>query len=197
MKKLNLDFTIFPGEGAFYGPKLEFVLKDAMGRDWQVGTIQLDMNLPKRFKMSYIGQDGEKHEPIMIHRALLGSIERFMGILIEDTEGKFPLWLNPLQGVILNINENVEDYCNELYSKFKEQGFRIEKDLSNETLNYKIREHSLAKVPFLIIVGDKEKQNNSITLRVLGSDKQFSMGVDEFISKLKKKVEEKSNGFDL
>lgn len=197
LKKLNLDFTIFPGEGAFYGPKLEFVLKDAMGRDWQVGTIQLDMNLPPRFKMSYIGQDGEKHEPIMIHRALLGSIERFMGILIEDTEGKFPLWLNPLQGVILNINENVEDYCNELYSKFKKEGFRIDKDLSNETLNYKIREHSLAKVPFLIIIGDKEKQNNSITLRVLGSDKQFSMGVDEFISKLKKKVEEKSNGFDL
>jgi len=197
MKKLNLDFTIFPGEGAFYGPKLEFVLKDAMGRDWQVGTIQLDMNLPKRFKMSYIGQDGEKHEPIMIHRALLGSIERFIGILIEETEGKFPLWLNPLQGMILNINENVKDYCEELYTKFKKEGFRIDMDLSNETLNYKIRDHSLAKIPFLIIVGDKEKQNNSITLRVLGSDKQFSMGVDEFISKLKKKVENKDNGFDF
>ncbi len=197
MHKLNLDFTIFPGEGAFYGPKLEFTLKDALNRDWQVGTIQLDMNLPKRFNMSYIGQDGEKHEPIMIHRALLGSIERFMGILIEDTEGKFPLWLNPLQGTILNINENVKDYCNELYSKFKKEGFRINLDLSNETLNYKIREHSLEKVPFLIIVGDKEKENNTITLRVLGNEKQFSMGVDEFISKLKKKVEEKSNGFDL
>ena len=197
MHKLNLDFTIFPGEGAFYGPKLEFTLKDALNRDWQVGTIQLDMNLPKRFNMSYIGQDGEKHEPIMIHRALLGSIERFMGILIEDTEGKFPLWLNPLQGTILNINENVEDYCNELYSKFKKEGFRINLDLSNETLNYKIREHSLEKVPFLIIVGDKEKENNTITLRVLGNEKQFSMSVDEFISKLKKKVEEKSNGFDL
>lgn len=197
MHKLNLDFTIFPGEGAFYGPKLEFTLKDALNRDWQVGTIQLDMNLPKRFNMSYIGQDGEKHEPIMIHRALLGSIERFMGILIEDTEGKFPLWLNPLQGIILNINENVEDYCNELYSKFKKEGFRINLDLSSETLNYKIREHSLEKVPFLIIVGDKEKQNNTITLRVLGNDKQLSMSVDEFISKLKKKVEEKSNGFNL
>ena len=174
MHKLNLDFTIFPGEGAFYGPKLEFTLKDALNRDWQVGTIQLDMNLPKRFNMSYIGQDGEKHEPIMIHRALLGSIERFMGILIEDTEGKFPLWLNPLQGTILNINENVKDYCNELYSKFKKEGFRINLDLSNETLNYKIREHSLEKVPFLIIVGDKEKENNTITLRVLGNEKQFS-----------------------
>ena len=197
MKKLNLDFIIFPGEGAFYGPKLEFTLKDAMGRDWQAGTIQLDMNLPARFKMSYIGQDGEKHEPIMIHRAMLGSIERFMGILIEETEGKFPLWMNPLQGVILNINENVEDYCNELYSKFKKEGFRIDKDLSNETLNYKIREHSLAKVPYLIIVGDKEKQNNSITLRILGSEKQISMGVEEFIEKLRKKVEEKSNGFNI
>lgn len=197
LHKLNIDFTIFPGEGAFYGPKLEFVLKDAMGRDWQVGTIQLDMNLPQRFNMSYIGQDGEKHEPVMIHRALLGSIERFIGILIEDTEGKFPLWLNPLQAMILNINENVKDYCEELYSLFKKEGFRINLDLSNETLNYKIREHSLAKVPFLLIVGDKEKQNRSITLRVLGSEKQFSMGVDEFISKLKKKVETKSNGFDL
>ena len=197
LKKLNLDFIIFEGEGAFYGPKLEFVLKDAMGRDWQVGTIQLDMNLPQRFNMSYIGQDGEKHEPVMIHRALLGSIERFMGILIEDTEGKFPLWLNPLQAMILNINENVKDYCEELYSLFKKEGFRIDLDLSNETLNYKIREHSLAKVPFLLIVGDKEKQNRSITLRVLGSEKQFTMTVDDFVSKLKKKVETKSNGFDL
>ena len=197
LHKLNLDFIIFPGEGAFYGPKLEFVLKDALGRDWQVGTIQLDMNLPKRFNMSYIGQDGEKHEPVMIHRALLGSIERFMGILIEDTEGKFPLWLNPLQGIILNINENVLDYCEDLYKKFKENNFRINLDSSNETLNYKIRQHSLEKVPFLIIVGDKEKENNTITLRTLGSEKQISMKVDDFVDKLNKKVKEKSNGFDL
>lgn len=197
LNKLNLNFIIFPGEGAFYGPKLEFVLKDAMGRDWQVGTIQLDMNLPKRFKMNYIGEDGQKHEPVMIHRALLGSIERFMGILIEDTEGKFPLWLNPLQGIILNINENVKDYCEELYSLFKENDFRINLDLSNETLNYKIREHSLEKIPFLIIIGDKEKQNKKITLRILGNEKQISISVEEFILKLKKKVKEKSNGFNL
>ncbi|MDD2839702.1 MAG: threonine--tRNA ligase [Rickettsiales bacterium] len=197
LNKLNLPFTIFEGEGAFYGPKLEFVLKDALGRDWQIGTIQVDMNLPARFKMSYIGEDGQKHEPVMLHRALLGSIERFMGVLIESTEGKFPLWLNPVQGMILNINQNVEDYCNEIYDKFKAEGFRIEKDLSNETLNYKIRNSSLQKVPFLIIIGDKEKENQSITIRTLGSEKQISMSLNDFISKLKKKVENKTNGFDL
>ena len=195
--KQNLKYTIFPGEGAFYGPKLEFVLKDAMGRDWQVGTIQVDMNLPKRFKMSYVGQDGEKHEPVMLHRALLGSIERFMGVLIENCEGRFPLWLNPLQGIILNINESVQDYCEELYEGFKKEGFRINKDLSNETLNYKIRDYSMQKVPFLIIIGDKEKKEKSITLRVLGSEKQFTMSVNDFAQKLKKKVQEKTNGFDL
>ncbi|HSQ97103.1 MAG TPA: threonine--tRNA ligase [Rickettsiales bacterium] len=197
LNKLNLKFTIFEGEGAFYGPKLEFVLKDALGRDWQVGTIQVDMNLPERFHISYIGEDGQKHQPIMLHRALLGSIERFMGILIESTEGKFPLWLNPVQAVILNINQNVEDYCNEIYDKFKEEGLRIEKDLSNETLNYKIREYSLKKVPFLIIIGDKEKEGNKITIRTLGSEKQISMDLNEFVSKLKKKVADKSNGFNL
>ena len=197
LNKLNLPFTLSPGEGAFYGPKLEFTLKDALGRDWQVGTIQLDMNLPARFKMYYIGEDGQKHEPIMIHRALLGSIERFMGILIEDTEGKFPLWLNPLQAVIIAINDEVKDYCNDLYNKFKKEKFRVNLDSSKETLNYKIRDYSLQKVPFLLIVGDKEKENNKITIRTLGTDKQVSMKVDEFISKLKKKVEEKTNGFEL
>lgn len=197
LNKLNLPFTIFEGEGAFYGPKLEFVLKDALGRDWQIGTIQVDMNLPTRFNMYYIGEDGQKHEPVMLHRALLGSIDRFLGILIESTEGKFPLWLNPLQAMVLNINQNVEDYCNEIYNKFKAEGFRIGKDLSNETLNYKIRNYSLQKVPFLIIIGDKEKSEKKITIRTLGSEKQISMSLDEFISKLKKKVESKTNGFDL
>ncbi len=197
LNRLNLPFTIFEGEGAFYGPKLEFVLKDALGRDWQIGTIQVDMNLPTRFNMYYIGEDGQKHEPVMLHRALLGSIDRFLGILIESTEGKFPLWLNPLQAMILNINQNVEDYCDEIYNKFKAEGFRIGKDLSNETLNYKIRNYSLQKVPFLIIIGDKEKSEKKITIRTLGSEKQISMSLDEFISKLKKKVESKTNGFDL
>lgn len=197
LNKLNLPFTIFPGEGAFYGPKLEFVLKDALDRDWQIGTIQVDMNLPPRFKMSYIGEDGQKHEPVMLHRALLGSIERFMGVLIESTEGRFPLWLNPLQGMILNISENVEDYCEEIFKKFKDEGFRINKDLSNETLNYKIRDYSLQKVPFLIVIGNKEKEDGKITIRTLGSEKQISMKLEDFISKLKKKVDEKSNGFDL
>ena len=197
LKKINMDYVLSPGEGAFYGPKLEFTLKDALNRDWQVGTIQVDMNLPPRFNMSYIGRDGEKHEPVMIHRAILGSIERFLGILIENTEGKFPLWLNPTQGVILNINDNVKDYCVDLCKKFKEENLRIDLDLSNETLNYKIRENSLKKIPFLIIVGDKEKQNNSITLRIFGNDKQISMNVNDFISKLKTKIKNKSNDFEL
>jgi threonyl-tRNA synthetase len=197
LDKLHLPFTIFEGEGAFYGPKLEFVLKDALGRDWQVGTIQVDMNLPARFHMYYIGEDGQKHEPIMLHRALLGSIERFMGILIESTEGKFPLWLSPLQAVILNVNQGVEDYCNEVYEKLKQEGFRVEKDLSNETLNYKIRNYSLQKIPFLIVIGDKEKNEHGITIRTLGEDKQIFIKLDNFISKLKAKVENKANGFNL
>lgn len=168
-----------------------------MGRDWQVGTIQVDMNLPHRFNMSYIGEDGQKHEPVMLHRALLGSIERFMGVWIESIEGKFPLWINPLQGMILNINQDVEDYCNKIHKMFKDEGFRIEKDLTNETLNYKIREYSMQKVPFLIIVGNKEKEENRITIRTLGEEKQISMSLDEFIFKLKRKVESKADGFDL
>lgn len=197
LKKINIPFTLFPKEGAFYGPKLEFTIKDALGRDWQVGTIQVDMNLPHRFNMSYIGEDGQKHEPVMLHRALLGSIERFMGVWIESIEGKFPLWINPLQGMILNINQDVEDYCNKIHKMFKDEGFRIEKDLTNETLNYKIREYSMQKVPFLIIVGNKEKEENRITIRTLGEEKQISMSLDEFIFKLKRKVESKADGFDL
>ncbi|GMO60747.1 MAG: threonine--tRNA ligase [Rickettsiales bacterium] len=197
LDKLHIPYNLQPGEGAFYGPKLEFGFKDALERSWQIGTIQLDMNLPSRFKMSYIGEDGQKHEPIMLHMACFGSIERFLGMYIENCEGKFPLWFNPVQAVILNINENVADYCRNLQEKLQDEDFRIDLDLSAETLNYKIREHSLEKIPYLLIVGDKEKENNSITIRMLGSEKQETMKIDDFISKLNKKIKSRDLDFNL
>jgi threonyl-tRNA synthetase len=197
LNKINIPFKLQEGEGAFYGPKLEFGFKDALSRSWQIGTIQLDMNLPSRFKIAYIGEDGQKHEPVMLHIALFGSIERFLGMYIEHVEGKFPLWFNPVQGIILNINKNVESYCKELETKFIENNLRIKTDLSAETLNYKLREYSLQKIPYLIIIGDKEKENNNITIRVFGSEKQINMNIDVFIDKLKNKVEKKELNFEL
>ena len=162
LDKLGLKYTIFPGEGAFYGPKLEFVLKDALGRDWQIGTLQLDMNLPKRFEMSYIGEDGKKHEPIMLHRAILGSIERFMSIYIEHTEGKFPLWLNPMQVAIATIVSEVEDYAEGIYLELTKNGIRVCVDKTNEKIGYKIRKAQLEKVPYMLVIGAKEVEANQI-----------------------------------
>ncbi|MDR2527341.1 MAG: threonine--tRNA ligase [Rickettsiales bacterium] len=197
LNKLNISFDLQEGAGAFYGPKLEFGFKDALGRSWQIGTIQLDMNLPSRFDMTYVGEDGQKHEPVMLHMALFGSIERFLGMYIEHTEGKFPLWFNPLHAAILNINENVIDYCSALQAQFKNENLRSILDISAETLNYKIRDYSLRKVPYLIIIGDKEKQNKTITVRTFGTEKQFTLKIEDFISKIKEKIEKKEIGFDL
>ncbi|MDR0423338.1 MAG: threonine--tRNA ligase [Rickettsiales bacterium] len=195
LNKLKIPFNLQPGEGAFYGPKLEFGFKDALERSWQIGTIQLDMNLPSRFKMTYVDVDGTKKEPIMLHMACFGSVERFLGMYMEHCEGKFPLWFNPVQGAILNINENVSGYCVDLQKRLLDEGFRVELDLSAETLNYKIRERSLKKVPYLLIVGEKEVNDNSVTLRTLGNEKQVNMKVEEFVSMLKTKVERKEIGF--
>jgi threonyl-tRNA synthetase len=197
LNKLGIPFKLQAGEGAFYGPKLEFGFKDALERSWQIGTIQLDMNLPSRFKMSYIGEDGQKHEPVMLHMALFGSIERFLGMYIENCEGKFPLWFNPVQAVILNVNKNVEGYCKELEERFVKEGFRVKSDLSAETLNYKLREHSLQKIPYSIVVGEKEKENKTITIRIFGSEKQVNMSVDEFIKKINGNVDGMELDFDL
>ena len=177
----NYAYEINEGEGAFYGPKLEFVLKDAIGREWQCGTIQVDMNLPERFDVSYIGEDGQKHRPVMLHRALFGSIERFLGILIENYAGKLPLWLSPVQVLVTPITSEFDDYANEVADKLKNAGLWINTDLSNEKIGYKIRAHSLEKIPVIAVVGAKEKETNSVSVRRIGSDKQETLSLDEFI----------------
>ena len=180
----EVSFEINEGEGAFYGPKLEFILKDAIGREWQCGTIQVDMNLPERFDISYIGEDGEKHRPVMLHRALFGSIERFLGILIENHAGKLPLWLSPEQVVVCPIVSEFDEYAEEVAAKLREAGLLVKTDLRNEKINYKVREHSVEKIPVIAVVGAKEKENGTVTVRRLGSDKQEILKVEDFIANL-------------
>ncbi len=182
-------FEINEGEGAFYGPKLEFILRDAIGREWQCGTIQVDMNLPQRFDISYIGEDGEKHQPVMLHRALFGSIERFLGILIENHAGRLPLWLSPEQVVVCPIVSEFDDYAKEVASAMQKAGLLVKTDLRNEKINYKIREHSVAKIPVIAVVGAKEKENRTVTVRRIGSDKQEVFALDELIKSLVKEAE--------
>ena len=188
LEKHGYKYEINEGEGAFYGPKLEFILKDAIGREWQCGTVQMDMNLPQRFDISYIGEDGEKHMPVMLHRALFGSIERFLGILIENHAGKLPLWLSPEQVVVAPIVSEFDDYAEEVAKKLKTAGLYASTDLRNEKINYKIREHSVAKIPVIAVVGAKEKENGTITVRRLGSDKQEVMKLDDFVEALRQEA---------
>jgi threonyl-tRNA synthetase len=172
-----------PGEGAFYAPKLEFHLTDAIGRTWQVGTIQADTVLPERLDASYVGEDGQKHRPVMLHRAIIGTFERFIGILIEHYAGKFPLWLAPVQAVVATIVSDADDYAKEVAAKLSAAGIRVETDLRNEKINYKVREHSLAKVPLLLVVGKREAEEGSVAIRRLGSDEhQKMMGLDEAVA---------------
>lgn len=189
LEKHGYEYEINPGEGAFYGPKLEFILRDAIGREWQCGTIQVDMNLPQRFDISYIGEDGEKHQPVMLHRALFGSIERFLGILIEHHAGKLPLWLSPLQVMVAPIVSEFDDYAKEVAEALHRAGLTADTDLRNEKINYKVREHSLAKVPVIAVVGAKEKENRTVTVRRLGSDKQEIMSLEQFVAALQKEAE--------
>src|SRR5262245_14705856 len=172
-----------PGEGAFYAPKLEFHLTDAIGRTWQVGTMQSDRVLPERLDATYIGEDGERHRPVMLHRAILGTFERFMGILIEHYAGKFPLWLAPVQAVVATIVSDADGYANQVIARLQAAGLRVEADLRNEKINYKVREHSLAKVPLLLVVGKREAEEGSVAVRRLGSDEhQKVMSLDEAIT---------------
>ncbi len=177
-------FEINEGEGAFYGPKLEFILRDALGREWQCGTIQVDMNLPERFDISYIGEDGEKHRPVMLHRALFGSIERFLGILIENHAGRLPLWLSPEQVVVCPIVSEFDDYANEVAAIMRKAGLSAMTDLRNEKISYKVREHSVAKIPVIAVVGAKERDNRTVTVRRIGSDKQEIVGLDDLVKSL-------------
>jgi len=177
----KLKYTINKGEGAFYGPKIEFVLRDAIGRDWQCGTLQVDLNLPGRLGASYVEKDGSKKIPVMLHRALFGSLERFIGILIEHYAGKLPFWISPLQVMIIPVSDEFDDYATEINKKIKNSGINCEVDLKNHNLNYKIREHSLSKIPLLLICGKKEVDSNSVTIRKLDSKKQENMELKTFL----------------
>jgi threonyl-tRNA synthetase len=181
----GLPYTLNPGEGAFYGPKLEFVLRDAIGRDWQCGTLQVDFVLPERLDASYIGEDGAKHRPVMLHRAILGSFERFIGILIEQHAGRFPLWLAPVQVVVTTITSDADDYARKVKAAVDAAGLRAEIDLRNEKINYKVREHSLAKVPVMLVVGMREAENGGVAMRRLGQEKQEVLALDEALNRLK------------
>ncbi|MBR6752133.1 MAG: threonine--tRNA ligase, partial [Alphaproteobacteria bacterium] len=178
------SFEINPGEGAFYGPKLEFILRDAIGREWQCGTIQVDMNLPERFDISYIGEDGEKHRPVMLHRALFGSIERFMGILLENHAGNLPLWLSPEPVVVVPVSEKYREYADKIVADLRAAGIYARADLRDEKVNYKIRELSLAKTPIIAVVGEKEQADKSVTLRRLGVEQQEVISLDAFINQM-------------
>jgi threonyl-tRNA synthetase len=181
----RFNFEELPGEGAFYGPKLEFHLTDAIGRTWQCGTLQLDPLMPERLEATYVGEDGGKHHPLMLHRAILGTFERFLGILIEHHAGRFPLWLAPVQAVVATIVSEADDYAGEVVERLRAAGLRVEADLRNEKINYKVREHSLAKVPNLLVVGKREADERTVALRPLGSDaRQEVLGLDDLIARL-------------
>jgi len=184
----GLEYTHNPGEGAFYGPKLEFVLRDAIGRDWQCGTLQVDLNMPGRLGAAYIGEDGEKHLPVMLHRAIFGSLERFMAILIEHHAGNLPLWLAPVQVKVLTITSDADQYAEEIATLLRANGIRAETDLRNEKISYKVREHSVAKIPVQFAVGQRELDNRSVAIRRIGSKKQDVVSLDDAISALQTEI---------
>ena len=184
----GINCTLNPGEGAFYGPKLEFVLRDAIGRDWQCGTLQVDFVMPERLGASYVGEDGEKHRPVMLHRAILGSFERFIAILIEQYAGRFPLWLAPTQVVVATITSDGDAYAQEAQAEFLAAGLRSEADLRNEKINFKVREHSLAKVPLIAVIGRREAENRTLALRRLGSKDQVVLALDEAVARIREEA---------
>ncbi|MDX1444057.1 MAG: threonine--tRNA ligase [Gammaproteobacteria bacterium] len=184
LKNRNIEYGINPGEGAFYGPKYEFTLRDSIGRHWQLGTLQLDFSMPQRLGATYVAEDSSKQVPVMLHRAILGSLERFIGILIEHYAGNLPAWLAPKQAVVMNITDRQDEYCAKIAETLKNQGFRVETDLRNEKIGFKIREHTLQKVPYLLVVGDREMENDSVAVRTRGGKDLGSMPVSEFSERL-------------
>ena len=189
MESNNIDFTLNPGDGAFYGPKIDFSLRDSLARVWQLGTIQLDFSMPGRLDASYIDSDGNKEIPVMIHRAILGSLERFVGILIEHYSGNLPLWLSPVQVILLNITDDQREYTSSLNNRLLELGFRSECDLSNEKIGYKIRNHAMTRVPYMIIIGDKELQSNTVSVRDRAGNDLGTMNIEEFSELIKKEID--------
>jgi threonyl-tRNA synthetase len=184
LKASGCDFEYLPGEGAFYGPKIEYTLKDALGRPWQCGTIQVDPNMPERLDAEFVGEDGVRHRPIMLHRAIVGSLERFIGILIEQHAGALPVWLAPVQVVVASITEAAGEYAASVAKSLQKQGVRASLDLRNEKINYKIREHSMQKVPFILVVGDKEKANGAVAVRARGNQDLGVMPLADFLQKI-------------
>jgi threonyl-tRNA synthetase len=189
MDAKQLDWQELPGEGAFYGPKIEFTLKDCIGREWQCGTIQVDFSMPGRLDAQYVAEDGSRQTPVMLHRAILGSFERFIGILIEQHEGKFPLWLAPVQAVLMNITDKQAAYALEVEKRLKNQGFRVISDLRNEKIGFKIREHTIQRIPYLLVIGDREMEQGEIAVRRQGGEDLGSMSVDTFISRVQSEIE--------
>jgi threonyl-tRNA synthetase len=190
----GLEYTHNPGEGAFYGPKLEFVLRDAIGRDWQCGTLQVDLNMPGRLGATYIGEDGDKHLPVMLHRAMFGSLERFMGILLEHHAGNLPLWLAPQQVKVLTITSDADEYAADIVKALRTAGLRADSDLRNEKISYKVREHSVAKIPVLFAIGQREIENRTVAVRRLGSKKQEIMSLEDAVASLKAEVDNRGQG---
>jgi threonyl-tRNA synthetase len=188
LKAHDIDFEYLPGEGAFYGPKIEFTLFDCLGRAWQCGTIQLDFALPGRLGATYVGEDNERHTPVMIHRAILGSLERFMGILIEEYAGHFPVWLAPTQVVLMNITDNQSDYVKKVVKSLNEKGIRATADLRNEKIGFKIREHTLKRVPYLLVVGDKEVEAGEVAVRTRSGEDLGKLALEDFIAKIEDEV---------
>ena len=184
----NLDYSLLPGEGAFYGPKIEFSLKDCLGRIWQCGTIQVDFSMPERLNAQYVAEDGSRKIPVMLHRAILGSFERFIGILIEHYEGKFPTWLAPCQVMIINITDSQSKYVEDLTNSMKNKGFRVENDLRNEKIGFKIREHTIQKIPYLLVIGDRELESNTLAVRSSDGKDLGSMTLTEFVSVLEQDI---------
>ncbi len=189
---MGKSYVINEGDGAFYGPKLDFHLADSLGRTWQCGTIQLDSQLPERFELEYTGADGEKHRPVMIHRVVLGSIERFIGVITEHYAGAFPTWLSPVQAVVLPITDRVKDYADGIYKKLFDLGIRVEEDARSEKLGYKIREAQLQKIPYMIVVGDKEAEAGLVAVRTRGGEDLGTMTIDEFIGKIQREIKERA-----
>jgi len=187
IKQSKLKYEINKGEGAFYGPKIDFVLRDSIGRDWQCGTLQVDLNLPSRLGSTYIAKDGSKKVPVMLHRALFGSLERFIGILIEHYAGKLPLWLAPTQVIVIPIASEFDNYAKKIFEQCVKAGINTEVDLKNQKINYKIREYSLSKVPLLFICGKKELDGKSVTIRELGKEKQETIPLIKAIKQITEK----------
>jgi threonyl-tRNA synthetase len=192
LKETGLDYVVQPGEGAFYGPKIEYTLKDSLGRIWQCGTIQLDFNLPTRLGAEYVAEDNSRKQPVMLHRAIVGSMERFIGILIEHYAGSMPLWLAPIQVVFLNIADSQREYVEELVDLFTKKGIRCTSDLRNEKITYKIREHSIQRTPYLVVLGDRERDARQVAVRTQKGEDLGVMSIDDFLTHLNKDIQNRS-----